>query len=58
MVLILFFVSELDLELKGLDSRGWEVGLFDEVFCGNCRSLEYERDLFLGRESRLNGDLY
>ena len=58
MVLVLFFVSELDLDLKGLDSRGWEGSLYDEVYCGNCLSLEYERDLNLGRESRLYGDLY
>ena len=56
MVLILFFVSELDL--NGVDSRGWEGGLYDEVYCENCPSLEYERDLSLRRESRLYGDLY
>ena len=58
MLLTLLFVSELDLDLKRLDSRGCEGGLYDEVYCGNCVSLEYERDLYLGRESRLYGDLY
>ena len=47
MLLTLFFVSELDLYLKGLDSRGCEGGLYDEVYCGNYLSLEYERDLYL-----------
>ena len=58
MVLSLFFLSELDLDLKGLDSRAWKGGLFDEVYCGNCLSLEYERDLYVGRDTSLYGDLF
>ena len=58
MVLILFFLSELDLDLKGLDSRAWKGGLYDEVYCGISLYLEFERDLYLGLDSRLYADLY
>ena len=57
MVLILFSVSELDLDLQGLDSCGLEGSLYHEVYCGNGLSLEYECDLYLGRESRLSGEM-
>ena len=49
-MVLTFFVSELDLDLKGLDSRACEGGLYDEVYCGNCLSLEYERALYLGKK--------
>ena len=51
MLFILFFVSDCDLDLKGLESLGLEGDLYD-------LSLECERDLNLGRESGLYGDIY
>ena len=56
MVLIFFLVSECDLDLKGLESLGLEGSLYDEVYCGNSLSVEYERDLHLGPESCLYGE--
>ena len=58
MFFILFCVLECDLDLNGLESLGLEGGLSDEVFCGNDLSPKYKRDLYLGRESHLYGDLW
>ena len=55
--IILFLISECDLDLKGIESLGLEESLYDEVYYGNCLSLEYERDLYLERGSCLYGDL-
>ena len=57
MVFVFFLVSDCDLDLKSLGSLGLEGGRCAEVYCGNCLSLEYERDLYRERESRLYGDL-
>ena len=56
-IILFFFVTECDLDLKGLESHSREGGLYEEVFCGSDLSLEYERDLYLGRESRVYIDL-
>ena len=52
-VLSLFVVLECDRDLEDLESLGLEGGLKEDVYLVKLLSLEYERDLYLGRESRL-----
>ena len=52
-VLSLFLVLECDRDLEDLESLGLEGGLKEDVYLVKLLSLEYERDLYLGRESRL-----
>ena len=49
-ILILFLELECERHLENLESLSLEGGLYEFVYLVKLVSLEYERDLYLGRE--------